>query len=307
MNNKNLVPLSILLMLIGLFNAKVEGAPITFNTALPVSEGEFILREQILLVESSNNPSADGLATKIERKENTLISTLVYGLTPDLTLFATIPITNRQLKSTNLSTFESTKRESSGMGDVSFVTRYTVYKNDFKGGSFRIAPFVGIKLGTGNDDATDELGVLPANVQNGSGTNDTFIGLVATYASVDWEWDGQISYVDNESKGNLQRGNFLKLDMSLQYRFYPNQLSANTDTFINGVIEINHSNQQKSRIEGASIESSGGLINFISPGIQWVTERLILEASIQLPIRQPERVTGLEIDYIFRAGFRLNF
>lgn len=297
----------VFLMLNYLFITIANAAPITFNTALPVSKGEFILREQILFVKSlSAEPSSSRLA-KLKRQENALISTLVYGVTPDLTLFATIPLTNRQLTSSNLSSLESNKRQSRGIGDFSLVTRYTVYKNDFKGGSFRVAPFAGVKLGTGNDDKIDEQGELPAIIQSGTGTDDPFVGLVATYGSINWEWDGQISYVFNRKKDNLERGNILALDTSLQYRFYPSRLSANTDTFINGVIEINHRNQQKNRIDGVNVDRSGGLTNFISPGIQWVTERLILEASIQLPTTRARPRNELEIDYIFRTGFRLNF
>lgn len=36
----------------------ISAAPITFNTALPVAKGEFINREQVVLVRSGSDPSS---------------------------------------------------------------------------------------------------------------------------------------------------------------------------------------------------------------------------------------------------------
>ena len=50
-------------------------APITFNTALPVAEGEFIAREQFVLNQSGDDPSAAAR----DRTAWSVVSVLGYG------------------------------------------------------------------------------------------------------------------------------------------------------------------------------------------------------------------------------------
>ncbi len=58
---------------------------------------------------------------------------------------------------------------------------------------------------------------------------------------------------------------------------------------------------------GISDPNSGGTTWFLAPGVQFVTKRAILEASIQIPTVQDLNGLALENDYIVRAGFRVNF
>jgi hypothetical protein len=46
---------------------------------------------------------------------------------------------------------------------------------------------------------------------------------------------------------------------------------------------------------------------FLSPGLQYVTKRWIVEGVVQLPVVQNLHGTALENDYVLRAGFRFNF
>ena len=65
-----------------------QAAPQTFNTALPVAEGEFIFREQIVLDESGDDPSG----ANRDRTAFSAVSVLGYGLNRDLALFAAVPV-----------------------------------------------------------------------------------------------------------------------------------------------------------------------------------------------------------------------
>jgi len=187
------------------YSGNALAAPLTFNTALPVSKGEYIVREQLIISESKEN-----------RTETSIISTLVYGVTPDLALFGTAPYTN----------IDTSAADMRGIGDSKLFGRYTVYKNNFQGGTFRIAPFAGVKLPTNQDNT-------------GTDSWDAFGGLVATYGSVDYSIDGQISYQANTEVNNFEAGDIARADASLQYRLFPATLTADTDSFINGVLEAN--------------------------------------------------------------------
>ncbi len=274
-----------------------QAAPLTFNTALPVSQGEFVFREQFVVIQSDGT---SGLGR--DRTETDLVSTLVYGITPDLAIFGTAPYTNKKLESSTGATHKS-----QGLGDSKVFARYTVYTDDFQGGSFRIAPFAGLKVPTGKDDKRDNLGLLPVSVQAGTGSWDIFGGLVATYGTVDWELDGQIGYQENPEANNFESGDIARADVSFQYRLFPQTLSSNTDYFINGVLEANLIKKGRNKIAGIFDLNSGGTTLFLVPGLQYVSERYIAEISVQIPVAQNLNGTALENDFIFRTGFRINF
>jgi hypothetical protein len=79
--------------LIGLggLSSTALAAPITFNTALPVAEGEFVLREQFFFIKSSDDPSP------AERDLEVIggLSVLAYGITSDLALFGLLPVLDK--------------------------------------------------------------------------------------------------------------------------------------------------------------------------------------------------------------------
>lgn len=263
----------IILVLSATWISNVGAAPLTFNTALPVSKGEYIVREQLIINESENNHT-----------ETRIVSTLVYGVTPDFAVFGTVPYKN----------IDTSTNDSQGIEDSKLFGRYTIYKDDFQGGTFRIAPFAGVKLPTNQDNT-------------GTDSWDVFGGLVATYGTVDWEVDGQISYQANNKANNFETGNIARADASLQYRLFPATLTADTDSFINGVLEANLIHKGKNETSGVEDANTGGTTLFLVPGLQYAAERYILEAGLQIPVIQNLNGSTLENDYIFRTGFRVNF
>ena len=274
-----------------------RAAPITSNTALAVSKGEILLRQQVIGVHAGKDPA------KLNREFNavTSVSVLVYGATPKLALFGILPYANRTLN-TPLGT-----RRAQGFGDARVFARYTLLQNDSAGQTFRISPFAGVELPTGKNDETDAIGLLPVPVQPGSGSVDFFGGLVATYATTQWQVDASSSYQINREAGNIERGDVFKADLSFQYRLWPQQLDASTQSFLFGVLDANLVHEQKSKIGGIENLNSGGTTLFISPGIQYAAKTWIGEAAVQIPVYQNLGGTRLEKNYIARASLRFNF
>ena len=281
--------------------AAARAAPESFNTALPVAEGEFVFREQFILDQSGDDPSG----ADRDRTAWALVSVLGYGANSDLALFGVVPYVDRSLDITQGSARRT--RSTSGLGDISVFGRYTVFRRDRPGRTLRIAPFVGLKLPTGEDDESDGLGRLPQSVQPGSGSWDAFGGVVVTYQTLAFQIDAQASYKANTEANDFEFGDVARLDGSLQYRVWPRELGAGVPGFLYGVLELNLIHQDKNRIGGSDDPNSGGLSLFILPGLQYVTKRWIIEAGLQIPVLQDLNGTGLEKDYILRAGFRLNF
>ena len=198
-------------------------------------------------------------------------------------------------------------RSTSGIGDARIFGRYTVYRDDAPGRTFRIAPFGGIEMPTGDDDDSDGQGRLPATLQLGSGSWDPFGGVVATYQTLEYQVDAQASYKINTEANSFEFGDEARLDASLQYRLWPRELGPGVPGFLYGVLEGNLVYRGKSERGGIDDPNSGGTSLFLAPGLQYVTKRWIVEAIVQLPVVQDLNGDALEDDFTVRAGFRVNF
>ena len=276
-------------------------APETFNTALPVAKGEFVFREQVVLDQSGDDPSGAGR----DRAAWSAVSVLGYGVNNDLALFGVVPYVDKRLELTEAGARRA--RSARGLGDVSLFGRYTVFKRNFRGGTFRTAPFAGVELPTGDDDERDSFGLLPASVQPGSGSWDPFGGIVLTYQTLDYQIDAQASYRINTEANNFEFGDVARLDAAFQYRLWPREFKGGVPGFLYSIVEANVIQQDNNRNGGLADANSNGTRLFLVPGLQYVTKRWIVEAAVQVPVVQELNGTALEADYIARAGFRVNF
>jgi len=281
--------------------SNVWSAPITFNTALPVGGGEFVARELVVVSESGKDPSG----ANRDRSATSFVSVLGYGVTNKLALFGVLPYVDKDLDVTVAG--NRINRSENGLGDVSVFGRYTVVQRDQPGSTFRVAPFFGIKAPTGDDNERDEFGRLPPSVQSGSGAWDVFGGIVGTYQTFAFQTDGQVSYRINNEANNFEPGDEFRLDGSLQYRLLPRALGDGVPSFLYSVLETNLVYRGKNKVSGTDDDNSGGTTVFLSPGLQYVTKRWIVEGVVQLPVIQNLHDNALENDYVVRAGVRFNF
>ncbi len=276
-------------------------APITFNTALPVREGGLVWREQFIYDKNSRDPSPANRDVKVSG----LVSVLGYGITRDFALFGMLPYLDKRLDMDMGG--QHVTRSDQGIGDLTLFGRYTAYQNDAPGRTFRVSPFLGVKAPTGRDDAQDGQGRLPLAIQSGSGSWDTLGGVVATYQTLAYQIDSQLSYKANREANGFRFGDVAKFDASFQYRLWPRILGSGVPAFLYGVMEANLVRAGKNRIGGVDDPNSGGTTLFLSPGLQYVTRKWILEAGVQIPVIQNLNGAALKNSYIFNAGFRVNF
>lgn len=278
-----------------------SGAPITFNTALPVGKGEFISRTQVVVNRSGDDPSG----VDRDRTSRTVVQILGYGVTPKLAIFGVLPYVSNELKITTGG--QRVTRRATGFGDLTVFGRYTVHQKDQPGRTFRVAPFFGVKAPSGEDDETDALGRLPSSVQVGSGSWDPFVGVVVTHQTLRYQVDSQFSHRVNNEANNLDAGDVMRLDGSFQYRLRPRELTGGVPGFLYGVIEANLIHRDKNRVGGSTDPNSGGTTLFLTPGVQYITKRWIVEGAVQIPVSQNLNGTALENDFIARISARFNF
>lgn len=278
-----------------------RGAPITFNTALPVYENGWVLREQFIHDRNSRDPSP----AHRDMQVSGLVSVLGYGVTRDFALFAMSPYLDKRLEMDMGG--QRISRGDRGPGDLTIMGRYTAYESNAPGRTFRLAPFLGVKAPTGRDDARDSLGRLPSLLQRGTGSWDALGGVVGTYQTLDFQIDSQVSYKGNREASGFKAGNVTEIDASFQYRLWPQIIGSGVPAFVYGVLEANLVHAEKDRIGGAADPNSGGTTLFLSPGLQYVTRAWILEAGIQVPVMQNLNGTALKKDYVLSTGFRVNF
>lgn len=276
-------------------------APITFNTALPVHEGGWVLREQFVYMKRADDPTP----LKRDMRVSGVVSVLGYGVTRDFALFGLLPYFDKRL-ALRSGQQHLTRRERN-MGDLTLLGRYTAYADNAPGRTFRVAPFLGVKAPTGRDDVRDDRGRLPPQVQPGTGSWDWLGGVVVTWQTLDVQIDGQASYKVNGEAGGFQAGNVASLDASLQYRLWPRSLGDGLPGFLYGVLELNFADADKDRIGGRSNPNSGGTSLFLSPGMQYVTKKWIVEAGVQIPVVQNLNGSALKSDYVLSSGLRINF
>lgn len=270
-------------------------APITFDTALPVDTGEVIVRQQAMWLRASGDPGAvraDGFAVP---------SVLVYGLNPRVTLMAILPFMDKELRAD--SPMGRIHRSASGFGDLLLVDRLTAVQVDTAGQTIRLAPFAGLKLPTGASQQADDAGVLPRPLQVGSGSWDALAGAVFTWQRVRWQSDVAASYFVRNRANGSKAGNEARADASLQYRVLPwSDIGEGVPGFVYAVVETHVSDVAP---DSGPAGLPGGWSWFVAPGAQYVTERYVVEASVELPVAQPD--VPPRVDFIARAGFRANF
>lgn len=249
-------------------------APITFNTALPVSQNELILREQIVVSESA------------ALRQQTLNTVIGYGVTPKLAVFGVLPVTRRDAVGGDTEI---------GIADATLFARYEVFRQDNAGATLRVAPFLGVRLPSA---APDVLG------DNGT---DALLGIIATSASTKRVVDAQVAVELNGDAAGGRTGHLARFDASLQYRAWPQTLTRRTKGFVYAVIESSLTYQERSRREGLRLPDTGGLQWFLIPGLQYVRQRWIADLAVKIPVVSNLNGEAFELDYSVFASVRFNF
>lgn len=271
-------------------------AQVTTNTALQIGKGQGVVRLQGRL----QRATAPG-----QRLYVTAFPVVgAYGLTPNLTVFGILPVVNKRLRV--YTPGGSRIRGTRGVADVRAFARYTIYRRDGAGTMLRFAPFAGVEGPTGRSTQTDDLGRLPRPLQLGSSSVDPFGGLIFTWHQLNWQFDATASYERNTTADNFQFGDIARVDAVVKRRLLPTDLSGAT-WFLFGNLETSLIHEGQHERAGGPVTDSGGTTWFVTPAVQYVTRRIVVDAAVQVPAVQDMNGDALEDDIIIILSTRFNF
>lgn len=259
---------------------------INTNVALAVAKGEGIWRSQLRWMRASEDPSP------LDREADLLVApqVLVYGVTPRLTAFGILPIlAHRKVEGGG-----RTLVRDEAVGDFTLLGRYTFFQDDYAPLSTRrVALLAGMKFPSGAD-------------RFGTPSFDPIAGIVGTWAADRHELDADLVYTLTTERHDIETGDVVRYDVAYRYRLWPDRFRGRRMQ-LNGLLELNGAWTDETRIDGRTQRATGGHVVFLSPGLQFITSRLIVEASLQLPVVQDLNGPQLETDFIGVLSTRVPF
>ena len=263
------------LVLIGICVSAHAQAPINSNVALQPSKGGVIIRQQFRY----NTGEKSAAVGDLDIEQLSSNTTLVFGVTNELTLILDSPLVLSRRLENKAAGIDSTD---SGFADLRFLTKIRLYRDDFgPNNTTRLDLIGGLELPTGNDAfSTDSIDPIFGGVFT------HIVGRHAFNADAIWKF--------NTAGGN-RSADLLMYDLAYSYRLSPETYASTKPTALFGSLELN----------GFS-ETNGVHELFLSPGIQYVMTHWIVEATVQIPVRQNLDYRA-ERDPIVKIGFRVQF
>ncbi len=256
--------------------APAMAGPINTNAALTPRKGGAIFRLQYHYSEA-------GEAGNIMHVNSSrVIGTLVYGITEDLAAIFSAPYVNRQVDRV-VPRFGRSEQAHDGVGDLNFMLKYRFWqRDDGPGRTMRWAVLGGMNFRSGNSDFSSD-------------SYDPVIGTVFSVRRTGLHFDADLLYQFNTGRGRFSH-DALRYDASLALRLISGTTQRDIAWELNAVAELN-----------GRYVANGSHEVFLSPGVQFVTDQLVLETSIQLPVIQDLPTSQPETDYRVITGLRFQW
>lgn len=269
-------------ILLFLLPATVQAVGINTNNAIPVAKQHFVVRTQSRYTFADDDPSGAGRYLH----QIQFPTTLVYGATAKTALFGTVSFIYRDLSGSR----------TGGIGDPTFLVRQEIAKKDWLLKTWRLAILGGVEIPSGDDPFSSHSVDFP-------------LGLVTSFQTHRFETDADVRYKINTEGNGTDHGDDLFYNLACQYRIFPWSLpETGIPSQLNLVLETNGQWTQKDKaVGGAAGANSGGNTIFLSPGIQYVMKRVILETSFQYPILQELNGNQLRTAFAVNGGARIQF
>jgi len=171
--------------------------------------------------------------------------------------------------------------DAQGIADMRFFGKYRFWEQDSPGETYRWSVFGGIEVPTYDKDFSSD-------------SWDPFMGTVWTYQSLEWGVDLDWFWNFNTGEG-VFRHDEMRYDFAYTYVLLTGQTLDEKFWQLNSVFELN-----------GSYFTDGSHLLYAAPGFQLALERMIVEASLQLPVIRDLKST-VEPDFLFAIGTRITW
>lgn len=244
---------------------------------------------------------ADEVESQVENRVTALVS---YGFSDQLTVFARVPYTVRNLTSTAAEAVPE-ETHTSGFSDPEIYGQVRLWASKFGGGLGRRSSLslnLGVKTPWGRNDLQEEGVRVDEHAQSGTGSTDAFGSLAFLYLL-----NKQSAIFASAGYRNTGENNF-------GYR-YGSTFLANVayehkiGTVLDGVVELNFRNAKKDRFDfdGTLGDNTGGSLLYVTPRLLAnLKGGIVLRAAAQIPLArdlngvQKERaVLNVGLTYLF--------
>lgn len=249
---------------------------INTDVALIPTTGRSILRLQYTYSE------ADAPDPIVQINRSSVKATFVYGLRDDLALFLSVPYKNVQIDKL-VPRFGRIEEAHDGVGDLTLLAKYRLWKDDSApDATARWAGVAGLNFPSG-DRHFSSRGFNP------------ILGTVFSWRRGRARVDADLIYQFNTGRGEF-RHDALRYDLAYSHRIFPAVYDLRTPVEFDAVAELN-----------GRYQADGSHEVFLAPGLQFIAENWVVEASVQLPVIQELAGGAAETDYRLTLGLRFSW
>lgn len=202
---------------------------------------------------------------------------------------------------------DGTERSSGfGIGDLMLFGKVNLFQHDEHQETFRVAGKLGLTLPTGATRIADGTGRLPRPLQRGTGTVNPSVLLVATKLWRRFGINADVGYTAYPEWGGVDPGDVLNYDVAASFRVLPWVFRSFPDHQLDIMLEFNGAWQGAAYANDVEDPNSGGHILFVSPGLQYIYDTVLVEASFQIPVPGATTLAGEQLtpDWAALAGVR---
>jgi len=256
---------------------EVFAAETLFEQGFRISESHLYKRAGGLY--SGSNRIGDPLGRLFE--EHRAVTGIDYGLLPGLTLSALVPVVHKQQEQLNGGRSETLS--SFGLGDIAFLGKYRIYKNDWKRSAFHFAIIGGLEVPTGATNARENGVRLAPSLQPGSGSWDPFAALSANLSLDRLRFDGLLFFKANtEGTQDFSDGDFFAAEVSAAYRFWHEKYPGPSASAKLGLQWRHH---ERAETRGQIVANSGAEETVLRAGLTFhPVPRMDLTLSVDVPV-----------------------
>lgn len=280
------------LALLGLLASSARAAPIrTTNPSTGLFAGR-IIAPRFSLTEASGNG--------VEFQERQFTLDMTTRPSPRTAAGVLLPYLERELR------IGSRTIREEGLGDVSLFGKYRFHRKLFTWGDAQAALLLAVRTPTGSQlKARPGLAeAFSRSLQSGTGTWGVTSDVSYQTARRRLVVGGNAAYTANFEGHGFRPGNELRVNLDTEYLLWP-LLYAEPGHEVFVMVEWLLVHREASRLFGADLPATGGTQLFVAPGVQYAaSERLLLEASVAIPVHQRLRGRAPEADFNLLVGFR---